>query len=74
MFFHPRTDLWYRTVLAPEIRRISGSSMANQNNSLDRQGSPFLMLNTYDFVDPAGVALLSLPDPGFGPEMNFHGG
>ena len=26
------------------------------------------MLSTYDFVDPAGVTLLSLPDPGFGPE------
>ena len=30
------------------------------------------MLNTYDVVDPAGVTLLSLPDPGFGPEMNSH--
>ena len=30
------------------------------------------MFNTYDFVDPAGVALLSLPDPGFGPEVNFQ--
>ena len=30
------------------------------------------MLSTYDFVDPAGVTLLSLPDPGFGPETNFH--
>ena len=30
------------------------------------------MLNTYDFVDPAGVTLLTLPDPCFGPDMNFH--
>ena len=32
------------------------------------------MLSTYDFVDPAGVTLLSLLDPDFGPEMNFHPG
>ena len=30
------------------------------------------MLNTYDFVDPAGVTLLSLPTPSFGPEVNSH--
>ena len=28
--------------------------------------------STYDFVVPAGVTLLSLPDPGFGPEVNSH--
>ena len=30
------------------------------------------MLKTYDLVDPAGVTLHSVPEPDFGPDVNFH--